>query len=213
MAVCIPFRRLVCRMDTPLPDPARNRAGDIVCTSNRTAYQCIVDYRDIHGNMATPVWARIAAILSLSYLIQEIAFRPLSDLLFICLCLWFLHMLDIKQSLGMLIPLASLASLVRYAGITLIATGVIVLVWRREWRRAVWFTILSSLPLGLWLLRNWIATGTLVGPRLSSPFEWQVVVSDYLGILITWFIQTGSIFGGCYVVDRVFRRLQRLHNL
>jgi hypothetical protein len=162
--------------------------------------------------MDTPLWARIAAVVVIVHVVRTFAPWALSELLFLCLCVWFLHTLETGGSLWRLIPLAALASLVRYVGVILILTGVIVLAWRREWRRVMWFGLLAGLPLLVWMGRNLVLTDTLMGVRVESPFEFSAVVGAYIRVVVGWTVEAGVIFGSCYVVDRVWHSLQRVHD-
>lgn len=65
---------------------------------------------------------------------------------------------------------AILASLTRYAGMTLIATGFLIMAARRQYRAAVGYAILASAPLAIWLARNYLLTGRLTGSRPPSPY-------------------------------------------
>jgi hypothetical protein len=153
----------------------------------------------------------MAAVAAMTHLLSWFAPWAASELLFVALSVWFLHALESGASLRLLIPLAALASLTRYVGVTILATGILILAWRREWKRAICFGILASLPLAIWIGRNWIYTGTLIGLRVPSPFGVGEVVSAYYHVVGWWALEIGAIFGVCYGVDRVFCRLQRLY--
>jgi hypothetical protein len=103
-----------------------------------------------------------------------------SEPIFILLSLLFLAALvahwqqQTASSLAFMIACAALAALQRYAGITLIATGVLALLvqgsqsWRRRLAEAAVFALAASTPLALWLVRNYTVDGTLLGPRPPS---------------------------------------------
>ena len=77
----------------------------------------------------------------------------------------------------------ALACMTRYAGITLIMTTVLLLGFQRDVRlyesvkRVITYLLISFAPLGLWLFRNFLITGTLTGNRNPS----IAVVSETLG--------------------------------
>lgn len=74
------------------------------------------------------------------------------------------------RSLRWMIALAALAPLLRYIGVTVIGTGFLVIVARRRYKEALAFGVLASVPLLVWLARNYAVSGTLAGPRDPSPY-------------------------------------------
>lgn len=71
-------------------------------------------------------------------------------------------------SLHCMIMAAILATLTRYAGITLIPTGLFIIGIRRRYKDALVFLVFASTPIAIWLLRNYALTGTLTGRRAPS---------------------------------------------
>ena len=104
----------------------------------------------------------------------------LSELLFI---LWVVLFLLFAQrwrrfagwgSLVSMCIVAALAALTRYIGVTLIATGLVLVLlddrqrWMVRMRQGVLFSLAAALPLALWLWRNWIVCGSFMGSRAPS---------------------------------------------
>ena len=98
---------------------------------------------------------------------------PLFSLL-VLLSLWFLErFLDRKMTGWLLVSagFAALACLTRYVGYTVVAAGVLVLLWnpRRRFAErlasAVIWLLISVLPIAGWLTRNYLVSGTLAGTR------------------------------------------------
>lgn len=69
------------------------------------------------------------------------------------------------------IGLSALAPLLRWIGVAVIFAGVILILTSRRFsvraglKYAAIYGVASLLPVGLWLTRNWIVSGTLTGPR------------------------------------------------
>ena len=86
---------------------------------------------------------------------------------------------DAPRRLYLAAALAALACLTRYAGVALVASTLLVLLvaGRRTLPRTVArmtaYAAIAAVPLGLWLLRNWLLTDTLTGWR--HPAEFSVV--------------------------------------
>jgi 4-amino-4-deoxy-L-arabinose transferase-like glycosyltransferase len=110
--------------------------------------------------------------------ILETTVKALSEPLFILLILFSAIVLsryvtDGKRShLFVLVALMAAACLQRYAGMAfVIAGGLLMLTAPRQLsrderaRRAAIFVVLSVIPLGLWVLRNYMLTSSLFGPR------------------------------------------------
>ena len=92
--------------------------------------------------------------------------------------------------------LAALACLQRYAGVTLIMAGAILIlvassktsIWRRLQYLLI-FGLTSALPLGLWLWRNTMGGATVGGHAFGRPTIPQLIRSSSIGleILAPWF--------------------------
>lgn len=89
------------------------------------------------------------------------------------------------QSVRWMILAAMLASLTRYIGVTVIGTGLVLVLARRRYQHLAWFALLSFLPLVVWLGRNYRLTGTLMGARNPSPYTLgDNLVVTIIGLLL-----------------------------
>lgn len=123
-----------------------------------------------------------------------------SEPLFICfvlLSLIFAHSYLAKNDVTSLMLFSSsvaLSSLIRYIGATLILWGaLIILVFYRDSLKnriahLSLFTLISALPLGLWLIRNYAISSTLFGPRASSAFTLSQNLIFLFNSLLYWYI-------------------------
>jgi len=117
--------------------------------------------------------------------------------IWVILFLWHLErLLDCDSRLNFvgIVVFAALACLTRFVGITLIITGGIlllsqnnVLVMRRVVRASL-FTALSSLPVGLWIARSVLVSGSPTGPRFPTESNLLIALGHTIGTLSEWFL-------------------------
>ncbi len=138
---------------------------------------------------AASVLTSWALLLSSIYLMTE----PLFTLLLIALVLYFPKFLSEKTLRSLLIvsALTALVWMQRYVGFSVVAAGcvAIVLLMRstpliRRLGYAAGFAILSTLPIGMWLIRNLLVSGSIAGGRGVS----QAELSDFGNVVIRWFL-------------------------
>jgi 4-amino-4-deoxy-L-arabinose transferase-like glycosyltransferase len=120
------------------------------------------------------------ALILLSPALRDVGSYAWSEPLFIILSLLALYCLGRYTRLGtprMLLAAALFtagAILTRYIGVTLAATGVLLLLARRPsspvrgLRDATVYGVISGLPFLLWIDRNYAVSSTLMGPRAPS---------------------------------------------
>lgn len=98
--------------------------------------------------------------------------------------------------------MVGLACLTRYIGVTLAATGGIVLLGFQLQRReslkttasvGVLFVLVGLGPLIVWLFRNWDLSGTLFGPHAPSMFTLRAELSATFSTFRSWF-PSGSLW-------------------
>ena len=117
-------------------------------------------------------------MVMLSYPIISLSSWVLTETLFILLTLLALVQMEsfwsgrtAESGLVISAVFSALAPLTRWVGITVIATGIVLILTRpnlsasRRCKYAALYGTWSSLPLALWLTRNWIVNGSLTGPR------------------------------------------------
>jgi len=155
-------------------------SGELFFRSTRSALWTILG--------AASVLSSWALLISSIYLLTE----PLFALLVVAAVLVLPTFLREKspRSLLILSALAALTPLQRYAGFSVIAAGgvAILLLMRatplvRRLGYAITFGILSSIPLGLWLVRNLLVSGSVAGGR-GEP---RTDLSDFGNVVIKWF--------------------------
>ncbi len=86
---------------------------------------------------------------------------------------------------------SALACLDRYAGVVIIGTAGIILLLSggsliKRIKNAAFYGIISSLPIGIWVIRNYIVSSTLLGVRTPSPYTLRQNVERTLKALYTW---------------------------
>ncbi|MFV2045151.1 MAG: hypothetical protein ACC700_18195 [Anaerolineales bacterium] len=116
---------------------------------------------------------------------------------FVLLSLIFAHSYLEKDDVTSLMLFSSsvaLSSLTRYIGVTLIFWGaLIILIFQRDSPKnriahLALFTLISALPIGLWLIRNYAISSTLFGPRASSTFTFFQNLAFVFNGLLYWYI-------------------------
>ena len=122
----------------------------------------------------------IGAIVTIvvSYPLARVSSYAQTETLFILITLLALVQMESFLSGGrdksvflFAIGLSALAPLLRWMGVTVIFTGVILILTSRRFsvrasfKCAAIYGVASLLPVGLWLTRNWIVSGTLTGAR------------------------------------------------
>jgi len=143
----------------------------------------ILARRILHREVVLSVWAVAGSLLSTSTFALTV--NVASDPIFIVLVLSFLILFDRyardgdRASYAGLIAVCGLACLQRYIGATLVLTGSLGMVYAR-WSRprrglgeAAVFAGLSAAPLGAWIVRNYLVSGTLLGVR--DPETWKPI--------------------------------------
>lgn len=136
----------------------------------------------------------------ISYNLVEIFLMALSEPLFILLILLYIHSLEKYTSTNEMYSLislsffAALSCLTRYIGIAFIFSGIIgILFWskgikKERYLHTTIFTILSSLPICVWIIRNYILSGTFFGLRGESSYSIFDNISFYIQTIYPWFL-------------------------
>ena len=115
-----------------------------------------------------------AVFIAISYPVTHMASWMLTELFFTLIVLLaliqlesFLSDISCRSKMALSVVLSALAPLTRWIGVTVILTGVILILTRRDlparirWRCAVFYSGMASLPLVLWMIRNWIVSESL----------------------------------------------------
>jgi len=147
------------------------------------------------------IFAGIGVVIVLcSPILFKISIMALSDSTFILLVILSLYIsyIYIYKKKYLYLFLLSLtvaaATLTKYVGLTLIFWGIIVITiahnsyTKSKIKHVLLFSIFSSIPLGLWLIRNFILSGTITGERSTHSLNYFYTVNTMLTIIIKWFI-------------------------
>lgn len=126
------------------------------------------------------VWAACTLVLSIS--LAEFTARPGTEslfILFLCCSLFALdHFLSTQRRSFLILSAvcAAAALLTRYVGVTLIGSGLLLLLWRRDIplrtrlsNIAVW-CVVAIAPFSLWILRNLLTVGSILGTVYPDEF-------------------------------------------
>ena len=146
----------------------------------------------------------------ISYAVVQSSFMALSEPLFIILVLIFLFYYEKYQSSHNYISFfifsisSALACLTRYTGVVILITGVICIFVRGQnniknkyWHSFV-FLLITALPVGMWIIRNYILSGTLVGHRGASSVNLFDNIRLFYTTVVSWLLPLNS--AGIYVL-------------
>ncbi len=125
--------------------------------------------------------------------------------LFICFTLFYFLFIGNYSSrkdftsLSLSSIFAALACLTRNAGIILILTGGICIVFFRQddikskVRHFFIFTFISALPITIWIIRNLLISSTFYGPITASSYTYSQELTATFYTLLSWFLPPGNI--------------------
>lgn len=145
-----------------------------------------------------------------SFVLIQISFIALSEPLFILFVILYLHYFDIYRekktitSLLLFSTAVTLSCLTRYVGIIIILAGTIsIFIWGRKnlkekFLHIIFFLIITLLPTGLWILRNFLTSGTFVGRRAESSYTFSDNLVFLFNAVLKWYfpiqINAGEMF-------------------
>ena len=144
------------------------------------------------------LWGCLAIALALP--LAEIASRALSEAAFILFVTLSLTQIDAHLSSGKRASLiqaaafSALACLTRYMGASVILAVVPLLLAARvappeKMKRIVVYTLIAAVPVGLWMLRNFLLVGLPVGPRDKVFYSFPFIVDEALHIAVNdWWL-------------------------
>ena len=95
---------------------------------------------------------------------------------------------------------AALACVDRYAGVTVVLTAAIFLLFQRKSlavkvRDIFIFGIISCIPLAAWVIRNWLVSATLLGVRIPSTYGLALNIKRSIQSVYTW-IMPDTVLSG-----------------
>lgn len=135
-----------------------------------------------------------------------------AETLFIPLWMAWIYSLPYLERDRWLWPSAALigmAALTRYIAIPFVAVGALVVLVRRGWWRAVGYGIIAGAAIGVWLLRNYLALGSLTGHRLKGDYAISKSVPFLLNTLTSWGVLVAGYGAFCLLIEILYRRRQR----
>ncbi|MFO7898048.1 MAG: hypothetical protein R6V58_03185 [Planctomycetota bacterium] len=133
-------------------------------------------------------------------------------ILLVLLSLWQLNRFCHQPSSGRLVRsalLVSAATLTRYTGVTIGATGCVLILFllrvplRKRLSACLLFGAIAAVPPAIWLGRNWFVTGTLAGKRAPSAVTLMQNVSRSGKELAIFFVPRRIVFSARFPA-RVF---------
>jgi hypothetical protein len=142
-------------------------------------------------------WAMLVCIVLSSCLLEVYSMIWTETLFIIWILLFMIAMRRYFQSysrraLIIAAAIAAFATVTRYAGVTLIATGGILLLLdtklppKRKWTNTLLFAVISPLLLMIELARNYAVSGTLTGMREKSITPLNVNIHDAGSVFCDW---------------------------
>lgn len=142
----------------------------------------------------------ITAAILVAGPLSRVSVMVLSEALFILLVLLALICADSylrkedRGSLWLLATAVALAALTRYIGVTLLLWGALVILLfvkesgKKKARDLLQFLVIALVPVGLWVTRNYVVSGTLTGARHPTSRTLLVNLSDTANTLRNWYI-------------------------
>ncbi len=139
-------------------------------------------------------------VVLISSTLITISLTTFTEPLFILFIILFLYYLDKYIKRGMISSLVlfslaiTFACLTRYVGVVLILTGSIcILVFgekpgKEKLKNLILFLLITLLPTGIWVLRNYLLSGTLVGQRAGSSFTLIDNLMLFFNTIIKWYL-------------------------
>ena len=152
-----------------------------------------------------PIVIGATVTIIVSYPLARVSSYAMTETLFILITLLALVQIESflsgrgggrgnNQYFLLAIGLSALAPLLRWLGVTVIFTGVLMILTSRRFlvrarlKSAAIYGAMSLLPVGLWVTRNWIISETLTGSRRGSATNQTLWDSlSQVGGLIHWY--------------------------
>lgn len=140
------------------------------------------------------------AYILISFVFIQNFLIALSEPLFILFVLLYLYYFDIYRIKGTITPLilfstaASLACFTRYVGVIIILSGAVsIFIWKRKslkvmFRHLIIFLLITILPTGLWIIRNYFLSGTFVGQRAESSYTLSENLLFLFNTVLKWYL-------------------------
>lgn len=144
-----------------------------------------------------------AAVMA-SFAIVQSSLMALSEPLFILLVLLFLFSFEkykLKKDYPSLIILSmwgALACLTRYTGVAVILTGAVCMLLQNKKENAnkyyhsIVFLLIAGLPIGIWVIRNYLLSGTFADHRGTSLYTLNDNFQLLYNTVVSWYLPMNS---------------------
>lgn len=156
--------------------------------------------RSDFGSTPLALWGALAAMLSipLAYVGSRAFSEPIFLLLTTLALIQAAQFLDSgrRSALVWAAVFTALACLTRYSGAAIVITVALLLLCRRDsWssraQNVVLYSSIAALPVGIWVLRNFLLTGLFTGYRAPSDATLTQNVTVLLHTLASWLFPVG----------------------
>jgi hypothetical protein len=139
-------------------------------------------------------------VVACSFVLIKFFLFALTEPLFILFILLYIYYINKylttgkKSTLIIFSIFAALACLTRYVGIVLILSGIITIIsWKNNSaknriRELIVFLLISSLPISLWIVRNYFISHTFLGQRYASSFTFSENLIFFSNTILHWFV-------------------------
>lgn len=143
---------------------------------------------------------------SFSAQVIYLSFMAWSELLFSLFCVLFIkYLINFsiemrKKDFYLLSVIVALSCLQRYIGIAMVATALAAILLlvkipvSERLKYSIRLFIISLTPLFFWLLRNYILTSTMSGPRTASSYSFNHNIAKTFDVITAWFIPSSAPF-------------------
>jgi hypothetical protein len=140
----------------------------------------------------------------ISYVLVQTSLMALTEPLFIFLVILVIYFFEKYQSKKDFVSFflfsisVAMACLTRYTGITIVLTGVIcICLWgkgssKEKFLHSLVFIIITIIPVGIWILRNYVISGTLIGQRAESSYTLVQNLEYFYLTVFPWFLPLNS---------------------
>ncbi|MAT42114.1 MAG: hypothetical protein CL609_07210 [Anaerolineaceae bacterium] len=157
-----------------------------------------ITYQLTQNSLILSILASLTIVFSTPlYMVTTMAWSETLFIFFIILFFSLLYLFSYKHQTIIFISfsvISAFAILTRYIGVVLIPVGIITIFLLSTIKRkdkfvfSFIFILISSLPLGIWFIRNFLLTGTFTGSRQFSSFS---LFENFQSMIITlskWFL-------------------------
>ena len=149
-------------------------------------------WRHLHSRFLW-LWGCLSIALALP--LVELASQAMSEAVFILFVILALTQVNAhldgrrRASLILAAAFSALACLTRYMGVSLILAVVPMLLAaqvapREKMKRIAIYTLIAAVPVGLWMLRNFLIIGSMTGERDKGFYSFDFIVGEVLRIAV-----------------------------